>query len=413
MHELHVLSKSPSIEHFDLLPINIDESSTLKQSAGYNDLFGLDGSFLHELEFSELIKYKKLIFKLIKSGKSNEVWQLFEGKELEELVAFKFAIRALVQNGEENEIWQLFEDQELEELADFKHVIEVLAQNGKENEIWQLFQSKPLRELSRWQTTIDVCVGLDRDKLLEFILIKLHDSLTIFNESAILNLSEEQIDDVVNQYKSIVSKLSFPEMLFFRIIAERNGYLNQRMLNGITKFSRFALEVEKTHSRLVVYKNFEKNILLVNEIPSVGAQTWQEVIDNNIPTAPIFKTRQLSETTTRVYSRFCGLAIRNIKMYDLPPETKEEILTQRNKIEADLTSKGISHGHIHDGNFVVELVKKDYFNKQGGWDNVNDTPFLKDNFSYDFNDKERNWNEWQIVVRIIDFDLSNSQSDRK
>ena len=123
MHELHVLSKSPSIEHFDLLPINIDESSTLKQSAGYNDLFGLDGSFLHELEFSELIKYKKLIFKLIKSGKSDEVWQLFEGKELEELVDFKYTISALVQNGKVNEVWQLFEGKKLEELVDWEYAL--------------------------------------------------------------------------------------------------------------------------------------------------------------------------------------------------------------------------------------------------------------------------------------------------
>lgn len=278
--------------------------------------------------------------------------------------------------------------------------------------VWEQLKTMQMEELDHYRNAVRVCARKNKEALLISILFQLKISLGNLDKVANFNISNEELDEALANYRELIEDLSFPELLFFNLLITGNGLMNKRVLLALIRLGRFAFEINKTGSRLIVVRTISGQLVLVNEISNDATNNWQLLSSGTenylpIPSAPILRTKILNRETIRVFSRFCGLAIANISLGSLPTEVVIEIDRQKQKILKNLEERKISHGHTHDGNFVVELIKKEYFLLHGGWKAINTMPFNADYFSYEMK-QTTNWQDWQVVVRLIDFDRATS-----
>lgn len=109
-----------------------------------------------------------------------------------------------------------------------------------------------------------------------------------------------------------------------------------------------------------------------------------------------------------VSSIFCGISYENLSLAH-NDQINIEILAQAREIEYKLSKLGIVHGHAHNGNFVVELINKDFIESEAiSGRNINQlNRNARQNFSYDLSDYRADPNKWEIVVRLIDWDQAS------
>ena len=206
--------------------------------------------------------------------------------------------------------------------------------------------------------------------------------------------------------QEFMASLEKRELEFLELICAKYGFLNIKILNAATN-GRFVLEIQKTGSKLFIVNpsrsERREQTFFVNEIPHSAAQAWQLAYQNHIPVAPYYGEKATSQGNVRVTSRYCGESLMQVPKYLLPELVSESIRHQKQQILQQLDSLGISHGHTHDGNFVVEFIDKEVFESHIG--NKNDIPWSP--YTHFASQYVRDWNTVVPFVRLIDFDRAS------
>ncbi len=365
-------------------------------------------SSLQEKSLAEIRRLKSVVsisFTLALCAQLNpkETWSLFEHRDLSQWRGFEGMIANCVRASNSQEIFDKLKDQDLQTLIDFRFILRACVGYGLAKEVFALFSDVSVEasmpEYSQLRSVFRECGQFHSPSLVRLILLEANKTLQE------LEVKPDYRREIIDSYQDLLTNFSFPELIFFNLAVKKDGFFNTKLLGMAERFSRFVVELDKTGSRLYVMKKRQGEINVVNEIRTKSAQIWSQLAQNNIiPCAPVYQMNEREHGMTRVYSRFCGLAFRRIDLSRIPDSMLQEINRQREAIEQTLRENHISHGHLHQGNFVLELIDKDYFEQEGGWQSVNQIPWSSQNFSYDIDQLKTEPDAWQPVVRLIDYD---------
>lgn len=278
----------------------------------------------------------------------------------------------------------------------------------------------------------------------------------IFIEEVTNNLQNttfesDEVFPILSGLRLLIDDLTFAEFQFLRLVVAKYGLMHPHTVEFISNEVHRA-EIFKTGSTLSLLSG-EFTGIFVNQIPDGAAQIWRslaEETDDPIPVAPIIKFGKVKGDIRTVYSRYCGLSfdafMRRLELdtsggdivarlfrsspqyltpfqdvdflYSFRDPLVKDVVEQVNQIVRKLDSKGISHGHLHIGNIVIELIDQEYVRSHLNTDQsdtqkptINNIPFREDKFTfdslrYDETDEQGN-RKWRVVVRLIDFDLAS------
>lgn len=262
------------------------------------------------------------------------------------------------------------------------------------------------------------------DESMEDSFFKDKDGALLFLKAEYKKLTGRDLNELsifFSRYRKFIINLSCGEFFFFRQFVSQYGFLDPKMIN-LMSGKRFVLEFGKSGSRLHVFTPLEsvngsdRNISIVNVIPEESAQIWRQVAEHNngeIPVAPIYGFGKRKFGNIVVFSRFCGLSFDLVYEALMScPFLYGECKRQMNEIMNNLKKLKIVHGNIHDGNFVVELIDKQYYENQiKAGQNINTIDWQAGKFSYEIADYEKDSEKWKVVVRLIDWDQAKYESD--
>lgn len=374
------------------------------------------------------------------NGQAKEIFDLVKEKSLKELEKMAFIIGDLFRNGQAEEILELFEKSEDFDAKYWASTLQrFLWSNEKTNltaivkkhqwedpealgALWKVLL--PSAEKEQLAKVIEASYKAQKQEIKTRILSEVERKTSLF-----------AIDDpdILSDFEKFMDSITYPEMLFFQLLIDRHGVIDPKV-RKLLKGDRFLLEIEKSGSRTFVFTPIKKEaedrqILLVNQVVPESAQVWQKLADEGeIPVAPVYKTGRMIPknetgevdlTTTglyglkdsiRVFSRFCGISFRQIEEIIKNTEIGEEAKEKRKEIERKIEELGISHGHLHEGNFVIELIDKEYYQNQlEAGQNVNNIDWNKKFFSYELAEYVRNPEKWEMIVRLIDWDQASKE----
>ncbi len=361
--------------------------------------------------YQYLHRWSQLITTYSRFGLHQEVFDLIKDLEAKQLLEFHKILGECARYGLGQEIFGLLQAKltamDATELKQHQFLLASCASGGAAHEVYKFISELDLTlsDDTNWIVPVaEACGNYEKQALVDFLLMKVSELLHQ------LGISDLLMTKSLEAYEALIQALSFPELLFFKLVVKKNGYLNPQILGRAERLSRFVVEVDKTGSKLYVMKTYRGEVSIVNEIEIQAAEKWQELTESAIPCAPIYKISPKKGGIARVYSRFCGLALRHIELNRLPEEIREKIIRKVEYIEIILKLRRIDHGHLHAGNLVLELIDKEYFEAHGGRENINDIPWSAGHFSYDIfkHLEEGDIDSWEIIVRLIDFDQASN-----
>ena len=236
--------------------------------------------------------------------------------------------------------------------------------------------------------------------------------------------SSSKRDQLDQSLQEFIQALPEKVLFFLKLTVHKHGWFSKeiaRMVDTLhgTK-TAFVLEMGKTGSELRLYGEWqqkedgEKELLItfVNDIPASAAETWQEAIDKGIPVSPILDVKKApkgKQDITRVYSRYCGVSIDQVqKISGIPTRFCSMLLYFGVRLKNQVSQAGIDHRHPHTGNITVEFIKKDHLEQSNL--SVNDIPFDPDQFTYNMAEYLEHPDQWELVMRMIDWDAAQSSS---
>lgn len=262
---------------------------------------------------------------------------------------------------------------------------------------------------------------------------------------------------ILDNYLDFVADADHPEqkMLKKALRKVEREYLNGKRAPSprdlIRTINASRHTIPKTGSKLeVIYdvNNPENPIngVFINTIPTSSARIWENLAtgklrayDKPVPVAPILmKRRKNGEITPRirhgknsqsiVISRYCGISLDNLEdglveddgfnpelnRIKLPYELNWEIFYKCADIMNQLGELGIDHGHMTPENFTYELISKKWLEEQfEHGENINTVSYNPDAWSFNINDKIEYPEDWEVVVRLIDFDRAREMGSEE
>ncbi len=381
----------------------------------------------------DLIERINFLNKCVEAGKAevvmnliiNESWDLSDNKFLSLLIKCVEGGQARVVTEELMKMsWDLKKNLFLE-------LLRVCTKNGMAEEVGKELKEKEAELDVKNEKIFDLLITLEVYGFSGFEEL-------LFSEEA--GYSEEEIEAAEEKIKSIweelaketkgeipdlakggnldkylvefIDGLSYQGLKFFNLIIEGEGLLSSKVLEIISRARKdksWVASVHKSGSELRIFYK-EGLITFVNDIKSSAAEMWQQAVDLKISVAPILKSTQRGEGKTRVYSRYVGLSVREVKdVIGGKSPLWRIIVRKRAEIMKSIHINEITHGHPHGGNFTVEFVRKDYLDQQGKDFNVNEVPCDPGVLSFNPVDYMKNPDEWEVVVRLIDWDSARSK----
>ena len=430
---------------------------------------GLDNQIIEIFKNKEIKKlkdFKYFFINQIQTSNHLKVFKLFKDKELSELKEFNYSLRDCfknnldtqvlrlclrkgqndfvnfynnnkITNNLDNEIVNLFKDEKIVKFKEIDNILKAHIENNNTNKIFTILQNNGLLKIDKFYSILEEYI--ENKTFQEFYEI-LKYSLFLKNFKKIYeifsckarNLIEKNIfknikieyqiifnETIDNNFfqniQSMISQFDSAKLQFVDLFIRKNGFFNKKILN-IFRGGKFALEIEKTGSKLMIYRDKKEkdgNIRITNQISAEAAQAWKKAVKNKIPVASYYDDWDKDNNQKLVFSRFCGLSLRSLDIKD--KKLRKEIKQQKENIFEKLNDNSINHGHDHDGNFTVEFVKKDYYQKYQ--DNINVMPFKDDEekakqndnpIIFDVDEYLKNRDQYEVVVRLIDWDQATS-----
>ncbi len=364
-----------------------------------------------------------LFFTLINLGKGNELLEQVQKQiRLDQAPHVRF-LKHLAEKGQTQKIKELFGKDLDPNDREHAKLLESIEREGKEEvQNFEKVENPPQEYSEDEQNLIQTRFSLIKEEIVE----KMFEDT--FPEIPKLEPLREQL-------KKLFSKLAYQELRFLKLGIEKYGsILHPKVQYAIKHFlggDRIILEMAKTASELYIFIDPKKGVSFVNDIQAENAQTWRLVHDAGIPVAPIVeKETQRKSGKTRVYSRYCGLSVAEIEAalgvepyQDHPDknldafhkylltksqEIREQLENVRGADQNDTTQK-VTHGHPHFGNMTVEFIRREYYDKHMESDgNINQIPFQEEQFTFDLSNYLSRPEEYTPVVRLIDWDASQS-----
>lgn len=243
-------------------------------------------------------------------------------------------------------------------------------------------------------------------------------------------------EDIKKYFNEFLEKLSIPECQFILMILKKyNGLCNKnvlKLIRGYENGEQFMVEIDKTDSELFVtvfddssstgsteYKG--RGIVFLHRIKEQAFNAWRHACESGIPVAPIIDdtwTYDEKDNNVLVPSRYCGLSVQNIiDMYTNLDESHQPsrvlfltlLRIQCTLLTQQIKDAGIDHGHPHKANMTVEFINKEYLNEwQSNGGNINTIPYNNEKITFDIRDYANDPKQWELVVRLIDFDRATS-----
>ena len=314
-------------------------------------------------------------------------------------------------NGEAEYAFKLLESIVPEKLSKWENIFDTFLKDSRYiDQLYELFLTFPKKDLTTMPRLLKEAGFFHRGMLMLGILINAEREMQIKTKKS--DTLDPEIESVLNE---ALSSLSFPELIFFDLVAKRHGIFSEEVMKMLA-FGRFIVEIDKDGSRLFIMKRKQNGgeISIVNEIYSGPVKAWEKIVEHNIPTAPIYKvSKERKNGKKRVFSRFCGIARRHL--YNIDPKLNAIIEEKAEAIKAKLEQIQVNHNHPHLGNFVVEFIDKTYFQTQTAPPNsytVNTIPWKEEAFSYSVLDYGNDPEKWEVVVRIIDLDQAAIKKEK-
>jgi hypothetical protein len=193
---------------------------------------------------------------------------------------------------------------------------------------------------------------------------------------------------------------------------------------------RGSFPIAKTESGLEA-RVFGRRTVLINTISKAAQNAWVSA-ETIVPVSPVFREMPTTDEQVRIVTRYCGESIGDVleltaellarhKSDDVEraiSDFVQEVDTQKTAIAAALFEAGISHGHMHFGNFTVELIRRRYLEsttgqkvekRAGRWQlpsgkKMNSVPYSESDVAFGLSRYFDEPGEWVPVVRLIDFD---------
>ena len=225
---------------------------------------------------------------------------------------------------------------------------------------------------------------------------------------------EKRLQDI----KEVLPSYAIP---ILQLAVRKHGWFSHHILRALDAIqygsASFVLDIFKSGSKLqVIGKPIKEkmsdhttfNIGFVNDIPSRSAQAWEKAHSNEVPVAPIIKkSRRISESTTREYSRFCGMNLGDTYDLRLPNWFRHDLQMLQANLPTLFAQKGVSHGSLNAGNIAVEYVRRDWLEKKRaeGY-TINTFPLDAHAVSFDPVVFVKNPSDWIPIMRAIDLDRS-------
>lgn len=252
------------------------------------------------------------------------------------------------------------------------------------------------------------------------------------------DLDPEEFVAYRDMVKNVLTKNSSAEFKFIINFVKGNGFLNPKTFNLFKRIydgRDFALPVTKTGSRLTILARMSKpcelqEVIFANEIDDEGVNCWYYTRRSGVPVSPILQEKEIEgRNRFRVFTRYSGPVMSDIyKMLDSVhantswseseflemekygeylEDIKRSLVVMHRALTKQLENLHIDHGHLHQGNITVELVRSKYFDSQmDRTKNINEIPYDPESFSFDFTDFLRDPYGWVLVPRIIDWDAA-------
>ncbi|MDO8509999.1 MAG: hypothetical protein Q7S24_02550, partial [bacterium] len=237
---------------------------------------------------------------------------------------------------------------------------------------------------------------------------------------------------LLDYVKKAIKKMGPIELFFFNLIIKQNGYFGTKtleLIKGVITGEQFVADIMKTGSELHVAVGGEgayvtddagerksfRPVFFMHRIPESSAVVWKTVHDSGIPVAPIIGEIIPEKDKAVVVSRYCGMSLDKCFGEYLHPVLDLLSYAVKLKHEAILRDiekfdgKRVKHGHPHVYNATVEWIKKAYLvdQKQKG-KSINTVSYDPDEFTFDPATFLQNPEQWETVVRVIDWDQSIS-----
>lgn len=243
---------------------------------------------------------------------------------------------------------------------------------------------------------------------------------------------EATVKPLLDYAKKAIMKMGPIELFFLNLIINQNGFFGTKtleLMKGILTGGQFVADIMKSGSELHVAVGGEgayvtddagekktfRPVFFMHRIPESSAVVWKNVHDAGIPVAPIIGEILPEKDKAVVISRYCGMSLDKCFGRYLHPvmdllsyAVRCKHHTILKEIE-ELDGKRIKHGHTHIYNATVEWIKKSYLGDQiQKGKSINTVSFDPDEFTFDPATFLQNPDQWETVVRIIDWDQSKS-----
>jgi len=248
---------------------------------------------------------------------------------------------------------------------------------------------------------------------------------------ALANITNEEVStQFKEEFDKLVENLEIEDIYFLRKFIERYGLMSDEVVSLLTSPDHTQkLEIYKTGSKLEIFVGGKAHGIIKRTQRTECNNVWENASKLSpytddpekrpIAVEPIFKRSNFSnlspEGKDAVYTRFCGLTIPRLRgvlneidsdgdwvLGERIDELDNILEHEKQRIRRTLLEAGIDHGHAHPENFTVEFIRKSYV--KGKNLNNNELVFEKDNVTFDPRNWIKNPGEWEVVVRIIDFD---------
>lgn len=245
---------------------------------------------------------------------------------------------------------------------------------------------------------------------------------------------------LVKKIQDIVNELNRPELQFLALMIKRYGAFSESMAKiweGVANGAQFVGEIHKTGSELHIagmgenaYVKKEtgepqefRPIIFLHRIPQASANVWKTVHDQGVPVAPIISIIPETNNQAVVVSRYCGLSVMdfetnfantvsgNVLLNEIKKQVDQIVQTLAG--ETGVMEK-VEHGHTHLANFTIECIDREYVDEQiKAGKNINTVSFDTKHFNFDPTKYLQSPQQWQLVVRLIDWDRATFNSPQK
>jgi hypothetical protein len=268
-------------------------------------------------------------------------------------------------------------------------------------------------------------------------------TMQLLEDFDLLNKSEDNPDTASrkmfdSEVSGKISKMNVEEFVFFKNLCrtihdEGDDGINSyyRLTDGALDYlsinrPSFVYNMPKDGSELkIMRKNESGNVSFVNEVDRSSYTVWKEAT-KIVPTAPIITNSRQNEKTERVFSRYSGMTLGQIKQLgsvlgsDKSQEYQDlvsQLENQKIAIEDQLDKSGIIHGHMHGNNYTVEYIPKSIFTDGKDYTDPNIinnlAPEEARSIIFDTGEYLKNTKDYYPCLRLIDWDRAKKVDKEK